>query len=125
VRGQLGGAAVEKLIKDTAKDDGTDCIIRLPQDPGAAGKTYANILVSKLFGWPAKAVQPTGSKVTRAKALATQAEAGNVYLLVTGDPDRDAWIEPFLDELCMFPAGAHDDQVDAVADASTSWPCRR
>jgi hypothetical protein len=61
-------------------------------------------------------VRPTGSKVTRAKALASQAEAGNVYLLVTGDPDRDAWIEPFLDELCVFPAGAHDDQVDAAAD---------
>jgi phage terminase large subunit-like protein len=35
----------------------------------------------------------------------------------TGDPDRDAWIEPFLAEVCMFPAGAHDDQVDAFADA--------
>ena len=30
---------------------------------------------------------------------------------------RDAWIEPFLAELCLFPAGAHDDQVDAFADA--------
>jgi len=30
---------------------------------------------------------------------------------------RDAWIEPFLDELCTFPSGAHDDQIDAAADA--------
>jgi len=30
---------------------------------------------------------------------------------------RDAWIEPFLDELCTFPSAAHDDQVDAAADA--------
>ena len=36
---------------------------------------------------------------------------------MTGDPARDAWIEPFLAELCLFPAGAHDDQVDAFADA--------
>jgi predicted phage terminase large subunit-like protein len=116
VRGQLSGSLVEKLIKDTAKDDGSDCIIRVPQDPGASGKTYANILLTKLFGYPAKAVQPTGSKVTRAKALATQAEAGNVYILVTGDPEADAWIEPFLEELELFPAGTHDDQVDAAAD---------
>src|SRR3546814_1094624 len=46
-----------------------------------------------------------------------QAEAGNVSILRTGDPATDAWIEPFLDELCLFPAGAHDDQVDAAADA--------
>lgn len=116
VRGRLGGAAVEKLIRETAKEDGSDCIVRLPQDPGAAGKTYANILVSKLFGYPAKAVQPTGSKVTRAKALASAAQAGNVYILVTGDPDLDAWIEPFLEEVEVFPAGLHDDQVDAASD---------
>ena len=61
--------------------------------------------------------RPTGSKVTRATALATQAEAGNVYILTTGDPERDAWIEGFLDEVEVFPAGAHDDQVDAAADA--------
>lgn len=116
VRDQLGGAGVQALIETTAAGDGTDCIIRLPQDPGAAGKTYANILVTKLRGYAVKAVPPTGSKITRAMALATQAEAGNVYLLATGDPDRDAWIEPFLDEVCVFPAGSHDDQVDAAAD---------
>jgi phage terminase large subunit-like protein len=59
-----------------------------------------------------------GTKVTiRAAPLASQAEAGNVKLLVTGDPARDAWVAPFLDEMSMFPAGAHDDQVDAAADA--------
>ena len=25
--------------------------------------------------------------------------------------------DAFLDELCTFPAGSHDDQVDAFADA--------
>lgn len=73
--------------------------------------------MKKLHGYTVRFEQPTGSKLTRATALATQAEVGNVYLLATGDPDKDAWIEPFLDELCSFPSGAHDDQVDAAADA--------
>jgi predicted phage terminase large subunit-like protein len=116
VRQQLGGAGVEGLIVTTAAADGRDTVIRLPQDPGAAGKTYVNILASKLAGYAVQVVLPSGNKITRAMALATQAEAGNVYLLATGNPDQDAWIGPFLDEICVFPAGVHDDQVDAAAD---------
>ena len=116
-RGQWSPATLEREMKLTAAADTTDVTIRLPQDPGAAGKGYVLTLVNKLHGYAVKYAQPTGSKVTRATALATQAEAGNVYIFVTGDPDKDAWIEPFLDEFAVFPAGAHDDQVDAAADA--------
>lgn len=116
-RDQLAGAGVERLIKNTADQDGRPTRIRLPQDPGAAGKAYAATLVSLLAGYDVKATPPTGDKETRAKPAEAQAEVGNVKLLMTGDPARDAWIEPFLAELCMFPAGAHDDQVDAFADA--------
>ncbi|MCV4683778.1 hypothetical protein OFB94_29265, partial [Escherichia coli] len=38
-----------------------------------------------------------------------RAEAGKV-VLVAGD-----WIEDFLDEVCRFPRGRFDDQVDAVS----------
>jgi len=117
IRQQLGAAGVEALIVNTARTDGPGCTIRLPQDPGAAGKSYVQILMKALAGFPVKSVQPTGDKVTRALALAGQAEAGNVYILATGNPAQDAWIEPFIDELCVFPSGAHDDQVDAAADA--------
>lgn len=116
-RDQLAGAGVERLIKNTADQDGRPTRIRLPQDPGAAGKAYAATLVSLLAGYDVKATPPTGDKETRAKPAEAQAEVGNVKILMTGDPARDAWIEPFLAELCMFPAGAHDDQVDAFADA--------
>jgi predicted phage terminase large subunit-like protein len=75
------------------------------------------MMVRKLAGYSVKVERPTGDKATRAAPLASQAEAGNVKLLVTGDPARDAWVAPFLDEMSMFPAGAHDDQVDAAADA--------
>lgn len=115
--GQWSPGKFEAELKLTAAQDTQEVTIRLPQDPGAAGKGYVLTLVNKLHGYAVKHERPTGSKVTRATALATQAEAGNVYILTTGDPERDAWIEGFLDEVEVFPAGAHDDQVDAAADA--------
>lgn len=114
---QWSPAQFEAELKLTAAADTMAVTVRLPQDPGAAGKGYVQTLVKKLQGYSVKVAQPTGSKLTRATALATQAEAGNVFILTTGDAMRDAWIEPFVDELCVFPSGAHDDQVDAAADA--------
>lgn len=111
VRGQEGPAEVERTILATATQDGPNVTLRLPQDPGAAGKAYAQTLTRLLAGYPVKVVAPTGDKVTRATPAAAQAEAGNVRLL------RGPWNEAFMDELCTFPAGAHDDQVDAFADA--------
>lgn len=110
-RGQESPSEVERTIMVTASMDGPNVTIRLPQDPGAAGKAYAQTLVKMLAGYPVKAVPPTGEKTTRATPAAAQAEAGNVKLL------RGDWNEAFMDELCTFPAAAHDDQVDAFADA--------
>ncbi len=108
---------VERSIVGQAGLDGRTITVRIPEDPGAGGKAWKDVLVKALAGYSVKAVRPTGDKATRAAPLASQAEAGNVRILVTGNPDQDAWVQPFLDELAMFPAGAHDDQVDAVADA--------
>ena len=108
---------VEGTMISTAATDGSKVTVRIAQDPGQAGKAQAEGLVRKLAGYSVKVERPTGDKATRAAPLASQAEAGNVRILVTGDPVRDAWVQPFIDEMCLFPAGAHDDQVDAAADA--------
>lgn len=102
---------VEKAIVNTASADGTSCTIRLPQDPGQAGKAQAETLIRKLAGYIAYAKPITGDKATRVTPAAAQAEAGNIKLV------RGPWVEAFLDEVCLFPAGAHDDQIDALADA--------
>lgn len=121
VRERLSAAGVRKLIKDTAEDDkrlfGPTIRIRLPQDPGQAGKDQAQGFVKMLVGYDARTKPVSGDKVTRATPASAQAEAGNVFLVETGDPARDAWIEPFLEELAGFPAFAYKDQVDAFADA--------
>ena len=107
----------EQAVLNMAASDTTDVTVRLTQDPGQAGKAQAETFVKKLAGYPAVVKTASGDKATRATPAAAQAEAGNVVILQTGDRDRDAWIEPFLAELCLFPAGSHDDQVDAFADA--------
>jgi predicted phage terminase large subunit-like protein len=100
-RDRLSAGGVQKLIKSTAVADGERCRISLPQDPGQAGKAQAQQLVMMLAGYDARATPESGDKVTRAEPLSAQAEAGNVDILRTGDAARDAWIEPFLDELCL------------------------
>jgi predicted phage terminase large subunit-like protein len=49
----------------------------------------------------------TSDKVTRALLWSAIAEDGRLI--------RGAWNEGFIDELCSFPKGKHDDQVDAVS----------
>lgn len=60
-------------------------------------------------------VTPKESKEARASAVATLWEAKNVYLPPT---DRFPWVKnDLIPELLAFPAGAHDDQVDAMTQA--------
>lgn len=108
---------VERSVLSQAAIDGASVTVRLAQDPGQAGKAQAEQMTRKLAGYPVKVERPTGDKATRASPFASQAEAGNVSILLTGDATADAWVQPFLDELALFPAGSHDDQVDAAADA--------
>lgn len=60
-------------------------------------------------------ITPKESKEARAYAVSTFWEAGNVWL---PDPSIAPWItRDFMPELLSFPAGVHDDQVDAMTQA--------
>lgn len=111
VRGRWSPAAIENRIKSTALCDGEETKIRIPQDPGSAGKFQANHFAGQLRGYAVITEPETGDKATRASPFASQGEHGFVRL-VAGD-----WNGPFVDELCAFPNGAHDDQVDAASAA--------
>ncbi|MDE2391052.1 MAG: phage terminase large subunit, partial [Rhodospirillales bacterium] len=102
---------VEATIVATASRDGRGVQIRLPQDPGQAGKAQTLYLTRKLAGYRVHAQPVTGDKATRAAPFASQVNIGNVAV-VTG-----AWNRAFLDELSGFPSAMHDDQVDAASDA--------
>lgn len=103
---------VKKAVLNTAAQDGTEVRIRIPQDPGQAGKSQAQDYVSSLLGYVVKTKTVSGDKVTRAGPASSQAEAGNISVL------RGPWNEAFFSELESFPNEmAHDDQVDALSDA--------
>ncbi len=66
-----------------------------------------------------RGIKVSTDKFTRALAWANRAEEGKVILV------RGAWIDEFLDEVCRFPNGPHDDQVDAVSIAVQMLESRR
>lgn len=111
VKTQEEGAEVRRLIRATAEADGVEVKISLPQDPGQAGKVQKQDFVSTLAGFDVRAEPETGDKITRAEPFSAQCEAGNVFLV------EGAWIESYLDELCLFPGGTFKDQVDASSGA--------
>lgn len=100
-----------QMIKTTASQDGVECFISYPQDPGQAGKDQSRSIAVDLAGYKFKSSPESGDKATRAEPLAAQAEAGNVDIL-QGD-----WNAAFLDEICAFPFGQYMDQVDAASRA--------
>jgi predicted phage terminase large subunit-like protein len=91
--------------------DDRSCHIRIPQDPGSAGKFEAYHLVGLLQGYIVSVEREEDSKEYRANSFAAECEHGFVKLL------EGPWNQAFVEELCAFPAGAHDDQVDAAAAA--------
>src|SRR5690606_39757667 len=119
VRGQWDSAQRNARIRETAAQDGPSVKVRLPQDPGQAGKDQARQMVQMLAGYTVKAEPVSGSKEVRADPFAAQVNAG-----APGDPGnvalvRAAWNGPYGEVLRGFPNGTHDDDVDASADAST------
>jgi predicted phage terminase large subunit-like protein len=102
---------VERSIQGCAARDGVQVRISIPQDPGQAGKSQKAYLASKLNGYDVHFSPETGSKEDRAKPLAAQAEAGNMFLV------RAPWNDAFVAEATMFPNSTFKDQVDAASRA--------
>ena len=85
--------------------------MRLPQDPGQAGKEQAQSYIKFLSGFDVCAVQESGSKESRAEPVAAQWQAGN-FDIVIGD-----WNEAYLAQLESFPMSKFKDMVDATSSA--------
>jgi len=103
---------VEALVGQTAQIDLNITEVWIEQEPGSSGiNTIDHYQREILVGWPCHGLRTTGSKILRAEPFSSAAEAGNVFLI------NSPWMKDFLDEAEEFPAGAHDDQVDAISGA--------
>jgi predicted phage terminase large subunit-like protein len=103
--------SVKSAMLAHARSDGPETVIRIPQDPGQAGKAQLADLTKMLAGYVVRSKPISGDKIARAGPVSSQCEAGNVSLV------RSTWNEAFLVTLENFPEGSHDDDVDAFADA--------
>ena len=116
VNKQMSASDVRQTIKHTAQQDIAKykrVKIRLPKDPGQAGKEQAESYIKFLSGFNVVTVAETGSKEARAEPMAAQWQAGNFDIL-TG-----AWNEEYLQQLENFPDSKFKDMVDASANAFT------
>lgn len=112
---QIKAGEVESLILMTAMSDrkkyGYNYVVRIPQDPGAAGKIVAKQYLNSLAGFNVKAETVSGSKELRATPFAAQWQNGFVDVLVA------EWNEMYFSQLESFPESKNDDMVDASSDA--------
>ena len=95
---------VERLLLNTAEQDGKRVCIGFGQDPGQAGKSQALHLVRALSAYTARGAPESGDKLTRFGPFSSQCRAGNVKIR------RGAWNEELFRVLEGFPDLAHDDE---------------
>lgn len=113
---------VEAAIVACAMQDGQGVPITIEKEPGSAGEFFESYLTRQLAGWAVTFIPSTGDKATRARPLASQAEAGNVSIV------EGSWNGAFLDETEVFPDGEYDDQTDSASGAFSDlcggrvWP---
>jgi predicted phage terminase large subunit-like protein len=118
---QQNPASLEKLFiqtcsldRDRAKQLGARFMVRWEIEPGSAAKRDSYRMTTNLAGYDAKGKNFKGDKLTRARALAVQAEAGNVKIL------KGSWNPEFLSHMHGQPDLPHDDIMDAAAGAFNS-----
>lgn len=74
----------------------------------ANGSAIIQMLQSEFIG--VIGITPKGGKVARVNAITPAIESGHVFL-----PKGELWTEEFIDQFTAFPAGKHDDMVDAAS----------
>lgn len=110
---QLSASEVRSLIRQTAQIDRSRfkrVRVRLPQDPGQAGKEQAQSYIKLLSGFDVRTVPETGSKESRAEPMAAQWQAGNFDIVIAD------WNDAYLYQLENFPQDKFKDMVDASAN---------
>lgn len=118
-RDQWSADDAKAKLRSAAVSDGRSVSIRLPQDPGQAGKAQAEQLTRFLAPFNVVAEPVSGSKEVRAFGFAAQWNSGNVKLV------KGAWNKAFKEEFRQFPRGKFKDQVDSGSDSFNYLAARK
>lgn len=102
---------VERLILNVAAHDSAQVRIMSQQDPGSAGVSESEYFIRMLAGYWVETTTFSKDKITRAKPVSSQCEAGNIRIA------RASWNDELFSELENFPEGSHDDIVDCLSGA--------
>jgi predicted phage terminase large subunit-like protein len=97
VRGRANPGDVDRLLLNTATQDGKRVRIGFGQDPGQADKSQALHLVRALSGFTVTPAPESGDKVTRFGPFSSQCRVGNVKI------QRGAWNEELIRVLEASP----------------------
>jgi predicted phage terminase large subunit-like protein len=111
VRDQYDPEAGEAVLLSTSLTDGKMCKIREEQEGGSSGKKVIAAHERLLARFDYEGAPKSVNKIVYAKPFAIRWDAGDVWLLAA------EWNQDYIDEVCLFPQGRHDDQVDASATA--------
>ena len=111
VRGRWEWPDVVRVIANTARSDGASVVQGIEVVGTQAGVLQTLRRERQLADIAFRPLQVHADKITRVMPWLARAEQGKIALV------RGAWNSTFLDEVCAFPEGQHDDQVDAVSGA--------
>ena len=107
ISGRWGWPQARRIITQTCVEE-PGVMVGVESVGAQLGPVQDLLSLPELAATELRPITPKGDKVTRSQPLASRSEQGRVKL-VSGP-----WCKAFLDELCLFPSGAHDDQVDAA-----------
>jgi predicted phage terminase large subunit-like protein len=110
-REQKTPTEIELDILNNAISDTRSCAIRLEAEKQGIVQLDYILSNPKFRGFTVDGKPPLGDKYTRATSIASRVKGGKVFML------HGEWNQAFIDELNVFPYGAHDDQVDALSGA--------
>lgn len=108
-RGRLSFPDLKKKVIALARD--YKPLKLLIEDASAGIQMIQTLQTEQPAGVPLPiAIKPEKDKITRADRAAARVENGSLLL-----PSHAPWLDGLVNEMMAFPAGRHDDQVDALA----------
>jgi predicted phage terminase large subunit-like protein len=111
VRKQIEWGDLTEWMASVILADGMD-VSQGVEDKGFMSRAISELNADpRLHGYQVWGYPVDTDKVTRALPVAAKLASGNLHMVTAH------WNGAFVDEVCSFPQGAHDDQVDGLSGA--------